>query len=389
MNFAWLRYASAPCAAAFFALAGCSAAASPQPDAAAPVEAGPSLPAEAGPPPVGDASSQPPQPDAGRLVDAAAGADAAAADAGSNAGTPSDAGTASDAGTPSDAGEPGPGFDANVPVVGATALDPGPTYLGTSGSDSTCSKSFRTVGFAPADAAAKHPLFLYFVGTQGLGADQSSRFDAEAPRLVTLAMAQRGFVALAVEYDNALGSFFTDKQPCLFGSGNPSSVIAKACALEAVDCSLGIATWGHSQGGLLAHAAANYDLRVKAVWTTGYSGLTGAKLPPSRFRAVNGENDGFNASVATSNATAGFTAADQCPDDGRDRCLRADGSGWVIVRKSACSVSAADHCWFNKRSCSDSAETLEPRWADPASDTPFALGENADWVASTVRRAGP
>ena len=34
------------------------------------------------------------------------------------------------------------------------------------------------------------------------------------------------------------------------------------------------------------------------------------------------------------NLAAGFTEA-ECPDDGRNQCLRSDGSGWIIVTKAA------------------------------------------------------
>jgi hypothetical protein len=136
---------------------------------------------------------------------------------------------------------------------------------------------------------------------------------------------------------------------------------------------------------LVALAPATNEPRVKAVWTTSYGGSDNPALPYSRLRVVNGEADSMNAAVATINKAAGFTAG-ECPDDGRDHCLRADGSSWVIVRKSACVTSSADHCWFDRRSCADSAITLEPNWIDPQSAALFGLEANADWVATTVAR---
>ena len=56
------------------------------------------------------------------------------------------------------------------------------------------------------------------------------------------------------------------------------------------------------------------------------------------------------------------------------------------MRASDCVSSSADHCWFDKVSCLDSAPMLEPNWIDPASTKPFALERNADWVARTARR---
>ena len=58
----------------------------------------------------------------------------------------------------------------------------------------------------------------------------------------------------------------------------------------------------------------------------------------------------------------------------------------MIVRRADCQQSSADHCWFDKRSCADGPESLEPNWVDPSSTKPFALELNADWVAQTTRR---
>jgi hypothetical protein len=264
-----------------------------------------------------------------------------------------------------------------------------PTYMGTMNDAAGCSVQYRTFGFEPVGAGAtRHPLFLYFPGTTFSAADQSTLVDSLAARAVTGAMARRGFVALSVEYDNGAIAWLSDhvnQLSCLFESTNAASVLAAACALPEVDCDLGIGTWGHSQGALVADLAANYDVRVRAAWTTGYGGDARASLPRSRFRLVNGEGDTGNAAVPGLDHTAGF-ALTECPDDGRKECLRTDGSGWIIVQKKDCLVTSADHCWFDKRTCLDSAETLEPNWTDPASTKPFALEASADWVARTARR---
>lgn len=254
-------------------------------------------------------------------------------------------------------------------------------YLGGSG----CRAMYRTAGFVPSDSSASSPLFLYFVGTRFVDTDESAKFDSQAALKVTEAMAARGFVALSVEYDNGVADVLNNKLECLYGKSSPDSLLARACAFSGVDCGRGIATWGHSQGALLAHMAASFDPRVKAVWTTGYGGIDNPTLPASRFRVVNGEADRMNAAVATLNKTAGFSGA-ECPEDGRDHCLRTDGSGWVLVRKAACVTSTADHCWFDRRSCTDGAITLEPHWIDADSTAPFALAANADWVANTLAR---
>lgn len=265
----------------------------------------------------------------------------------------------------------------------------GPSYSGSVNNGAACSSPYKTTGFEPVDAqGAKHPLFLYFVGTVFVPGDASAVYTSEAAMKVTEAMARRGFVALSAEYDNGPAAWLSDhvaQLACLFGTANPTSLLAGACALPNVDCDLGIATWGHSQGALVAHLAANSEPRVRAAWATGYGGDARATLPPNRFRVVNGEADTTNGMVVSLNATAGFTSAD-CPDDGRKECLRSDGSGWIIVQRADCQNATADHCWFDRKSCSDTNIVLEPNWVDPASTKAFALERNADWVAGTVRR---
>ena len=271
----------------------------------------------------------------------------------------------------------------------ARPIAPGPSYSGSVDNGALCTAPYGTTGFEPVDpSGARHPLFLYFVGTMFVPGGASAMYTSEAAMKVTETMARRGFVALSAEYDNGPVAWLSDhvaQLACLFGSANTASLLARACALPNVDCDLGIATWGHSQGALVAHLAANSDPRVRAVWATGYGGDARATLPPNRFRVVNGEADTTNGLVGSLNTTAGFTSA-ECPDDGRKECLRPDGSGWIIVQRIDCQTSTADHCWFDKRTCADGVVALEPNWIDPASTKPFALERNADWVAGTGRR---
>jgi hypothetical protein len=270
-----------------------------------------------------------------------------------------------------------------------------PSYLGSANNSADCSTQYTTLGFEPVGSdASGHPLFLYFVGTAFSAADASSYATGAAPA-VTEAMARRGFVALSVQYDNTFTSLIsnhTNQLACLFREANAKNLLSVACGLAHVDCDLGIATWGHSQGALVAHLAANYDPRVRAAWLTGYGGAVEglfpaefpADLSTSRVRFVNGEAEP-DGTPAKLNQLAGFSAGD-CPDDGRSQCLRTDGSGWLIVRKADCEVSSADHCWFDKRACTDAAVVLEPNWVNRESSKPFALERNADWVAETAMR---
>jgi hypothetical protein len=308
---------------------------------------------------------------------------------GGGAGTGAGTGAGAGAGT-GDAGGGDLDAGSDAGSVGSREIAAAPTYLGTVDNGAECGREYATYGYEPdGDADERHPLFLYFSGTNFITDPETFRSDAaHAARAVTEAMARRGFVALAVEYDNSAVAWLSDHMNqlrCLFGVGEDGSVLARACALPNVDCDLGIAAWGHSQGGYIAHAAANLDARVRAVWTAGYGGNDQAVLPRDRLRVVNGEHDVTNAVVATLNHITGLSDA-ECPDDGRKQCLRDDGSGWIIVQAADCQVSTADHCWFDKVSCTDATVMLEPNWIDPGSEKPFALEPNADWVARTLAR---
>lgn len=270
------------------------------------------------------------------------------------------------------------------------AVDSPPSYRGSVDNGPACTHDYATRGFEPDDApGSSHPLFLYFTGTNFIETENAFREHAlPAANAVTQAMARRGFVALFADYDNSALAWASDHiglLGCLYGSDNPESLLAVACALPRVDCDLGIAVWGHSLGGVAAHFAANYDPRVRAAWLAGYGNAPDVAIADNRLRVVNGENDTTNGQVATLNPIAGFTAA-ECPDDGRSECLRPDGSGWIIVRQRDCVTSSADHCWFDKTDCLASMPTLEPSWIDPDSMKPFALELNADWMAATARR---
>jgi hypothetical protein len=292
-----------------------------------------------------------------------------------------------------------PARDAAMQVGSDAAVQPAPfasrsiaappSYMGSVDNGADCSAQYATIGFEPDDAVdARHPLFLYFVGTAFVADDASAKLDSKAALAVTEAMARRGFVALSVQYDNSAVAWLSDhpnQLACLFDAAHSGNLLSAACSMSRVDCDLGIATWGHSLGGLVAIDAADFDPRVRAAWVTGFGGGTTINLDRHRLRVVNGEADTTNGTVAVLDEVAGFSDA-ECPDDGRSQCLRDDGSGWIIVRAADVQVSSADHCWFDKASCLDSTEMLEPSWIDPASTEPFALERNADWVAATARR---
>ncbi len=295
-------------------------------------------------------------------------------------------GSGADAGS-SDSGSAGADARTTWPSV---RLSSPPDYLGGVDNGPGCETRYPTAGFEPSgDDGAMYPLFLYFVGTRFVDGDASARFDGEAPMVVTEAMARRGFVALSVDYDNGAIAWLSDhinQLDCLFGAAQPESVLARACALPQVDCDLGIALWGHSQGAFVGVMASSFDDRVRAAWATGYGGDARPTLAKNRLRVVNGETDFNNGMPEVLDLIAGFGDG-ECEPTAK-QCLREDGSGWIIVQRQDLALpelSMAGHCWFDKRECAATMVHLEPNWADPTSNKPFALESNADWVAKTAR----
>ena len=158
-----------------------------------------------------------------------------------------------------------------------------------------------------------------------------------------------------------------------------------ACSLPGsnVDCNAGIAIWGHSQGGLLAIKAHDFETRVRAVVTMG-TGLNVLPytIEPTRLRVLNGVTDVAEHTPADMGTITGASAPAACPVSDR-QCLRPDGSGWVIV--PAVDGLTGGHCWFMKNGCfgdlSGAAAFLAPN-----PEVPYTLVSNADWLQATVAR---
>ncbi|MEY4578215.1 MAG: putative Hydrolase domain [Pseudomonadota bacterium] len=263
-----------------------------------------------------------------------------------------------------------------------------PSYLGTINAQFPCSQSFPTLGYEPAHAepTAKHPLFIYLCGTEKqIGAN----YDSDPALAVAQAMAKRGFVALTASYDNGRTASAA-KSRCLFDPEQREGLLAQACALPNVDCNLGVAVWGHSQGGALALTAANFAKGpggthlVRAAWATGVSLVwnTNFALPKDRIRLLNGRKDFPNAFTFLLERITGLDAPSQCVGGANQQCLRANGSGWVIVN-AVPGVIGEDHCWFQAGGCT-TTRTVAPGFGQPGSRAAYSLELNADWVAATA-----
>lgn len=307
-----------------------------------------------------------------------------------------------------------------------------PDYDGSMNGSAECTTPYFTLGWKP-NSPGPHPLFLYFIGTL----DPAYYPPDEGGDQVLQAMAREGYLALQVVYDSRLQLApwqLGNKASCIYDANRPRSLVKQACdsGRGDIDCSQGIAVWGHSQGAAMAVMGSGYEARVSAAWLTGFSDYNRFKflevpvltmdsrawvrtrvLPMERTRIVNGIADEF---AATSRADliqkmqriTGLACA-QSP------CLQgANRSGWLLVRHDQLATHEADHCWFNALDLDTNLGdygmipddcmgglSLEPNWLNGprrdelpegaawSDDMEFALKPSARWLADTAALGPP
>jgi len=257
------------------------------------------------------------------------------------------------------------------------------TYQG--GSDASCGTSYTIVGSEPADGA-KHPVFIYTVGTG------ETYTNASALAAVT-GMAARGYVAATIEYPS--GTFgdcttLSARSQCIFDSGNAQSAASVLCSRATADCSKGIVTGGFSQGSIMATLAHNYNSGVQAAYGIGdgvrYSGYNlkscmaagNYSLPTDRLRVINGVHDDFlgPTSKGAYSQTRTVTGLD-CPN-GTTACFRPNGSGWYVIQNNEVEDGYADHCYMRVGGCLTSEDVLDTGWA--SGSAAWELNANLDWL---------
>lgn len=250
-----------------------------------------------------------------------------------------------------------------------------------------CITSYHIEGMEPADAA-KHPVFLYMVGT-------TEHYRNSSAMAAVNGMAARGYVAATVQYPDFLfGSCdaIERRTQCIFDSTSPQSAIAAVCSRPGADCdNKGIVVGGFSQGSLIATLAKNYDPRVAAAWGMG----TGWKysvynlsscmtaglhaLPDDRLRIADGADDEFlsktqGGSVLQAQTVTGLTGCDPA----QVACYRDNGSGYHIVQEAEVGAGRADHCYMRVNGCSSYQNNLNPVWEDGTAD--WNLNTELDWL---------
>ena len=240
--------------------------------------------------------------------------------------------------------------------------------------------------------AGRHPVFVYLVATAGL-------YDGEEAKTFVEAMAARGFVAAAAEYDTLFGvapEALDGKSACLFDAASSASAVSRLCARASADCTRGVVVAGFSQGAFLAARAHNHDPRVRGVYALGLNDHVmpagyvaqvspapdGTRtLPASRLRIVDGAalSEWAGEQEATRAQLNGLTGS-ACAVTAY-ACLGPAGAGWYIVQHAQVADGSADHCYFHGGGGCSYTPAYDPRWAPPGAE-PWSLATNLDWLAA-------
>jgi hypothetical protein len=247
-------------------------------------------------------------------------------------------------------------------------------------------------GYEP-DAEGTYPVFIWTEGTGVQYWDYNGN-------VFTKAMAERGFVAVSVDYNNIDYTIncnqVNDKTASVFDATDEGSAISKICAREKADCTKGIVVSGWSQGAHLANRARDFNENVRAVLPLGNGiaayagmdltsclGIDNSAIAANRIRSLVGAGDEFFGCTpdGTGCAQAGIreqqevTTGVSCGDEAID-CHTADGSGWYMVQSSETAWGSDSHGFW----LSFQASGFDPNFED---GTDFwCMEPSLDWLAS-------
>jgi len=224
-------------------------------------------------------------------------------------------------------------------------------------------------------------------------------------------MAQRGFVAVNIHYSN-MRYGGGDCQVWEGKASNVASCVDQMCEHEKVDCSLGLAVWGYSQGGQVSSLVGNYTTHTvtaqfgmsSSIMSHGYTstGITWSeaqgeclklKVPANKRRILIGDKDGhfggngkFGSGetedvIAMCQLALGLQPSD-CPDE--MHCIQDDGSGYYVATQSETGVMM-NHFWFIGIGATGISGLSAAFSSPPNADDPWGAKVNFDWLASTAR----
>lgn len=231
----------------------------------------------------------------------------------------------------------------------------------------SCSRPLNADVWEP-NASGKYPVAIVTVGTFG-------SITAPAYQELAKEFGRQGFVAIVADYntwENILKPIPMDrvkaKANCTYRPSRPESVMTTVCARAKADCSKGIVTSGHSQGGAMALLGHDYDSRIDAahVWGTGNDVPVTMEMK-SKIRVIAGEKDTGGKTPMDLNAMTGLNC------DVQWECFRPNGSGWRRVRDDEVTDGDADHCFTTNGGCGGpidvKAMDASKNWSYPANVT--------------------
>jgi len=262
--------------------------------------------------------------------------------------------------------------------------------------------SWRINGYTPGGSSNK-PLAVYLHGTDMV-------YDNQVSREITEMMANKGFVAVNIEYANA--DYPLSSSQCTeFGSKAQqiSAGIETLCTslnqtTLMLDCTLGVAMMGYSQGGQLALLLGNYNNRVTAALSICGTLATAVgldeqracfassalQLPRTKRRITIGEEDAeFGAAsmyywdgspsqvIQLAAETSGYNSCST------HNCIQSDGSGFYVSTSSE-TGAGADHTWwvnFQGWFGASEQDSVKEEFKNAALDEQWGLPACLDWLA--------
>lgn len=252
----------------------------------------------------------------------------------------------------------------------------------------TMNKPLSINGYEPT-AAGTYPVFIYVTGTKlsPWSADDQS---------ITQQMAQRGFVAAAVDYSTRMNypstcAGLNTAVREIFDNMDPTSAISVVTSRPKANVSKGLVVMGFSQGANIGSLSKNYDAAVQAVFLigNGYNNMGISCYPDSmttitgdRMRQAMGANDnayafgGYGGNIDANRQVLQTTSGVSCGATATS-CIAANGSGWYLVQAFETTDGKDTHCFhYGNRLCGGF-----PFDANFSSGTAFwSLAPALDWL---------
>lgn len=216
-------------------------------------------------------------------------------------------------------------------------------------------------------------------------------------------MAQRSFYSISIQYNNMEYQNGGSCEMFKTKAGNVAGCINTLCTQTNIDCSLGVAMYGWSQGGQVSSLVGNYTNFPVTAWlgfSATYINYLGTreeqeeclklKVPTHKRRLLMGANDGLmggNGSKGSGNVTVIIEGSKEVTDPPSCTtpydCIQGDGSGYYVGTTAETGLPMY-HWWFIQMS-GPNPGTLQDVFVNPP-DPSVEWGEKTvfDWLASAA-----